>query len=96
MEGNQKMSGVAFAGGMVCAIIVDTAGILLPFIGAIFIAFMKTTFWLAQYDMRGTAVMTGVNGLLEMLPITPGSTIFMIMSFTKNRKNMKEREQTIS
>ncbi len=93
MDGDQKMSGVAFAGGMCCAIFVDVAGILLPFIGTMFIGFMKITFWLARYDMRGTGVMTGVNALLEMLPITPGSSIFMIMSFTKNRKNMKEREQ---
>ena len=89
-SGNQKMSILAFAGGVTCAVIVDIIGILIPIIGAIFIGFMRVTFWLAGYDMRGTAMITSINAMLEMLPVVPSCTIFMISAFVKNRKNVKK------
>lgn len=87
------MSVIAFAGGMVFAVGTDIIGILLPFVGTIFIGFMTLTFWIARYDMRGTGATTTINAILEMLPIVPCCTIFMISSFVKNRKNIKERKE---
>jgi len=88
----KKMSVIAFIGGLCFAVGVDIIGIIIPFVGTIFIGFMKTTFWIARYDMRGTMVMTSINALLETLPIIPSCTVFMILSFTKNRKNVKDHQ----
>lgn len=92
----KKMSAIAFTGGLFFAIGTDIIGIVIPFVGTIFIGFMKMSFWIARYDMRGTMVMTSINAILETLPVIPSCTVFMILSFTKNRKNVKEREQMTS
>jgi len=86
----KKMSVIAFVGGLFFAVGVDIIGIFLPFVGTIFIGFMRMSFWIAGYDMRGTMVMTSINALLETLPVIPSCTVFMILSFTKNRKNVKD------
>ncbi|MFA5830269.1 MAG: hypothetical protein WC878_00390 [Candidatus Paceibacterota bacterium] len=95
MESTGKMSTLAFAGGFCCAVFVDILGFVLPVIGTAFIGFMKFTFWLARYDMKGTAVMTGINAVLEAFPVAGlfSSTFFMIASFIKNRKNVEATEK---
>lgn len=91
--GTKKMSGMAFAGAMITAFIVDLIGILVPIIGTIYIAFMRLSFWLVGYDMRKTGLQTVVNGALEGLPIIPCCLVFVASSYHQNKKNVKEREE---
>ena len=91
--GTKEMSKIAFAGGLSVAIIIDIIGIFVPIIGTIFIVFMRLSFWLVGYDMRNSAVMTTVNGLLECLPVVPSCTIFMLLAYKKNKANITERKK---
>jgi hypothetical protein len=93
MKSEEKMSTIAFAGGLCCAIFVDIVGVFIPVIGTAFIGFMKFTFWIARYDLKNTGVMTIITALLEGLPVVPGCTVFMISSFVQNRKNVEAREK---
>ena len=92
-EGTEKMSGMAYAGGMLFAAIIDIIGIVVPVLGTIFIGFMRLSFWLAGYDMRNTTGMTVTNALPESLPIVPCCMVFMWSSHRKNAINCKEREK---
>ncbi|MCK9351330.1 MAG: hypothetical protein WCT49_00260 [Candidatus Paceibacterota bacterium] len=92
-EGTKEMSGMAFAGGMMVAFVVDLIGILVPILGTIYISLMKLSFWLVGYDMRKTTSMSAINGTLELLPVVPCSMIFMVLSHRQNKINMKERKK---
>jgi hypothetical protein len=91
--GTKKMSGMAFAGGMTVAFIIDLIGIVVPILGTIFITLMKLSFWLVGYDMRKTTAITTTNGVIELLPIVPGCMVFMGLSYRQNKKNCKERKE---
>jgi hypothetical protein len=94
MEGGTKqMSGLAFAGGMTAALIVDLIGIVVPILGTIFITLMKLSFWIVGYDMRKTSVISAATGGVELLPIVPGCMVFMGLSYRQNKKNCKERKE---
>lgn len=87
------MSGMAFAGGMTVAFIIDLIGIVVPILGTIFITLMKLSFWLVGYDMRKTTAISVSNGAIELLPIVPGCMMFMGLSYRQNKKNCKERKE---
>lgn len=91
--GTKQMSGMAFAGGMTVAFIIDLIGIVMPILGTIFITLMKLSWWLVGYDMKKTGVISGVTGGVELLPIVPGCMIFMGLSYRQNKKNCKERKE---
>jgi len=94
MEGGTKqMSGMAFAGGMTVAFIIDLIGIVVPILGTIFITLMKLSFWLVGYDMKKTTAISLSNGAIELLPIVPGCMVFMGLSYRQNKKNFREREK---
>jgi hypothetical protein len=91
--GTEEMSGIAYAGGMLVAFIIDLIGILVPILGTIFISLMSLSFMIARYDMRKTTSMAVTNGLLELLPIVPGCMVFMWRSHRQNKINVKERKE---
>jgi len=91
--GTKEMSGMAFAGGMVVAFIVDLTGIVIPILGTIFIALMKLSWWVAGYDMQKTTAISVSNGIIELLPIVPGCMVFMGLSYRQNKKNCKKRKK---
>ena len=90
--GTKQMSGMAFAGGMIVAFIIDLIGIIMPVLGTIFVSLMRLSWWLVGYDMRNTTGISVSMGAVELLPIVPGCMGFMGLCYRQNKKNCKERE----
>lgn len=101
-----KMSVMAFAGGLCLALLIDLftflilfipvlgliIGFLMGVVSFLFIVLMRLSWWIIGYDMRGGATVALINGILEMIPIWMGCTMFMVGSFLKNRLNCIEAD----
>jgi len=93
MADDKEMSLIAYLAALLLAIIIDLLGIFIPFIGTVFIVLMRASFWIIGYDLRGTTAMTVINALAEILPVVPSCTIFVYLSHSRNKKNIKERKK---
>jgi len=84
-----EMGTLAFSGWLVTAIAFDIVGILVPFIGIIFVLIGRISFWISGYKFKNADFLTGGSAVAEMLPIVPGCIAFVTFSFINNRATIK-------